>query len=66
MARNPRLQSITEFMELATAQVDTLRIKLRKLAAVVTCNVRRIRLYLASNWRSVDVFVHAIAQLRSP
>lgn len=32
---------------LATAQVDTLRIKLLKLAAVVTRNTRRIRLYLA-------------------
>lgn len=35
---------------LAKAQVDTLRIKLLKLAAVVTRNTRRIRLYLASNW----------------
>lgn len=52
--------------ELATAQVDTLRIKLLKLAAVVTRNTRRIRLYLASNWPSADVFVHAMGQLRSP
>lgn len=52
--------------ELATAQVDTLRIKLLKLAAVVTRNTRRIRLYLASNWPSADVFAHAMAQLRSP
>lgn len=34
---------------LATAQVDTLRIKLLKLAAVITRNTQRIRLYLASN-----------------
>lgn len=52
--------------ELATAQVDTLRIKLLKLAAVVTRNSRRIRLYLASNWPCADIFAHAMAQLRSP
>lgn len=52
--------------ELATAQVDTLRIKLLKLAAVVTRNTRRIRLYMASNWPSADVFAHAMGQLRSP
>jgi Transposase DDE domain group 1 len=51
---------------LATAQVDTLRIKLLKLAAVVTRNTRRIRLYLASNWPSADIFAHAMSQLRSP
>ena len=34
----------------ASAQVDTLRIKLLKVAAVVTRNTRRIRLYLASHW----------------
>jgi hypothetical protein len=48
------------------AQVDTLRIKLLNLAAVVTRNTRRIRLYLASNWPSADVFAHAMRQLRSP
>jgi Transposase DDE domain group 1 len=51
---------------LATAQVDTLRIKLLKLAAVLTRNTRRIRLYLASNWPSADVFSHTMRQLRSP
>lgn len=51
---------------LATAQVDTLRIKLLKLAAVVTRNTRRIRLYMASNWPSAHIFVHAMSQLRSP
>ena len=51
---------------LVTAQVDTLRIKLLKVAAVVTRNTRRIRLYLASNWPSADIFVHAMNQLRSP
>ncbi len=52
--------------KLATAQVDTLRVKLLKLAAVVTRNTRRIRLYLASNWPSADIFAHAMSQLRSP
>jgi len=51
---------------LANAQVDTLRIKLLKVAAVVTRNTRRIRLYLASNWPSADIFAHAMRQLRSP
>ena len=52
--------------KLATAQVDTLRCKLLKLAAVVTRNTRRIRLYLASHWPSADIFAHAMRQLRSP
>lgn len=52
--------------KLATAQVDTLRIKLLKLAGVVTRNTRRIRLYLASNWPSADVFAAAMHRLRSP
>jgi hypothetical protein len=51
---------------LATAQVDTLRIKLLKVAAVITRNTRRIRLYLASNWPSANIFAHAMSQLRSP
>ena len=51
---------------LAKAQVDTLRIKLLKRAAVVTRNTRRIRLYLAFNWPSADVLAHAMSQLRAP
>ena len=51
---------------LASAQVDTLRIKLLKVGAVITRNTRRIRLYLASNWPSADIFEHAVRQLRSP
>ena len=51
---------------LATAQVDTLRIKLLKVAAVVTRNTRRIRLYLASNWPSAAIFAQAMRALRSP
>jgi hypothetical protein len=51
---------------LATAQVDTLRIKLLKLAAVITRNTRRIRLYLASNWPNADIYAQAMGALRSP
>ena len=51
---------------LATAQVDTMRVKLLKVAAAVTRNTRRIRLYFASNWPGADIFAHAMAQLRSP
>ena len=51
---------------LATAQVDTLRIKLLKVAAVVTRNTRRIRLFMASHWPSADIFTHAMSALRSP
>ncbi len=52
--------------ELAPAQVGTLHIKLLKVAAVVTRNTRRIRLYLASGWPSAQTFAHAMSQLRSP
>ena len=47
-------------------RIDTLRNKLLKVAAVVTRNTRRIRLYLASNWPSADLFAHAMSELRSP
>ena len=52
--------------KLQAAQVDTLRCKLLKVAAVITRNTRRIRLYLASHWPSADIFAHALRQLRSP
>jgi len=51
---------------LAAAQVDTLRIRLLKLAAVITRNTRRIRLYMASSWPSAAIFAHAMSMLRSP
>ena len=51
--------------ELASAQIDTLRIKLLKLAAVVTRNTRRIRLYFASNWPSASIFAQALRTLGS-
>jgi hypothetical protein len=49
--------------ELASAQIDTLRIRLLKLAAVITRNTRRIRLYFASNWPSATVFAQAMRAL---
>jgi len=48
------------------AKVDTLRTRLLKVAAVITRNSRRIRLYLASNWPSATVFAQAMRMLRSP
>jgi Transposase DDE domain group 1 len=51
---------------LASAQVDTLRIRLLKVAAVITRNTRRIRLYLASSWPSAPIFAQAMRALRSP
>ncbi len=42
--------------ELANVQADMLRIKLLKVAAAITRNTRRIRLYLASNWPSAEIF----------
>jgi len=49
--------------ELASAQVDTLRIRLLKLAAVITRNTRRIRLYFASNWPSAPIYAQAMRAL---
>lgn len=51
---------------LAVAQIDTLRVKLLKVAAVITRNTRRIRLYLASHWPSAQIFALAMSKLRSP
>jgi hypothetical protein len=51
--------------ELANAQIDTLRIRLLKLAAIVTRNTRRIRLYFASNWPSASIFAQAMRALGS-
>ena len=50
---------------LASAQVDTLHIKLLKVAAVITRNTLRIRLYLASHWPGAPILAHAMSQLRS-
>ena len=50
---------------LANAQIHTLRNKLLKLAAVITRNTRRIRLYFASHWPSASIFQTARHALNS-
>lgn len=50
---------------LASAQVATLRSKLLKLAAVITRNTRRIRLYFASHWPSAPIFQQALQVLNT-
>ncbi len=49
---------------LPNAQVDALRIRLLKVAAVITRNTRRIRLYLASSWPGASIFAQAMSVLR--
>lgn len=64
---NERLRALAlQGTALVNAQVDTLRIKLLKVAAVLTRNSRRIRLYLASNLPNADIFAHAMSELLSP
>jgi hypothetical protein len=50
---------------LANAQIHTLRDQLLKLAAVITRNTRRIRLYFASHWPSASIFHSALHALNS-
>ena len=50
---------------LANAQIHTLRNQLLKLAAVITRNTRRIRLYFASHWPSASIFQTALHALNS-
>ena len=50
---------------LANAQINTLRNQLLKLAAVITRNTRRIRLYFASHWPSASIFQTALHALNS-
>lgn len=77
-ARNPKLEAIVECAQLAlheqhertgtklaNTQIDALRIRLLKLAAVVTRNARRIRLYFASKWPSAATFAQAMRALNS-
>jgi hypothetical protein len=48
----------------AEAQVDTLRLKLLKIGAVVRISVRRILLQLSSTYPWKDIFAHAFHALR--
>jgi hypothetical protein len=51
--------------ELANAQVDTIRNKLLKIGARITCSVRRIVLHLAGGYPFKELFACVLARLRS-
>jgi hypothetical protein len=50
--------------ELATAQVSTIRLRLFRVAALVTVSVRRVLVNLAASFVSRDLFVHVAEVLR--
>jgi hypothetical protein len=50
--------------ELATAQVGTIRLKLLKIGARITCSVRRIVLHLAGGYPLKELFARILARLR--
>ena len=50
--------------EWAQAQVDTIRLKLFKIGAIVRISVRRILLQLSSAYAWKDIFAHAFHALR--
>jgi hypothetical protein len=50
--------------EWAEAQVDTIRLKLFKIGAVVRISVRRVMLQLSSAYRWKDIYAHAFHALR--
>jgi hypothetical protein len=47
--------------ELARAQAGTIRLKLRKIGAVVVRNTRRVRVCLSSAFPLQEVFRHCVA-----
>jgi hypothetical protein len=47
-----------------TALPNALRIRLLKVAAVITRNTRRIRPYRASSWPGASIFAQAVSVLR--
>ena len=49
--------------ELAHAQVDTIRLKLRKIGARVVCSVRRIVIPLAQGYPLKDLFARILGRL---
>jgi hypothetical protein len=51
--------------ELANAQVCTIRLKLLKIGARITCSVRRIVLHLAGGYPFKELFACILARLRS-
>jgi hypothetical protein len=50
--------------ELAGAQVDTIRLKLLKIGARITCSVRRIALHLAGGYPLKEFFARVLARLK--
>jgi hypothetical protein len=50
--------------EWAQAQVDTIRLKLFKIGAIVRISVRRVVLQLSSTYPWKDIFEHAFHALR--
>jgi hypothetical protein len=50
--------------ELATAQVSTIRLRLFRVAALVTVSVRRVLVNLAASFVSRDLFIHVAELLR--
>ena len=50
--------------EWAQAQVDTIRLKLLKIGAIVRISVRRITLQLSSAYPWKDIYAHAFHALR--
>ena len=53
-----------EGTELANAYVDTIRLKLLKIGAVITRNTRRIRFLLSSAYPYQDLFALVTAKLQ--
>ena len=52
--------------ELANAQAGTIRVKLLKIAARITCSVRRVALHLASGYPLQHLFRSVAERLRLP
>jgi hypothetical protein len=50
--------------ELATAQVDTIRLKLLKIGARITCSVRRVVLHLAGGYPLKELFARVLSRLK--
>jgi hypothetical protein len=49
----------------ATAQVTTIRLKLLKIGARITCSVRRIVLHLAGGYPYKELFAEVLSRLGS-
>ena len=65
--RSTRLESLRRLglagTELARAQAGTIRLKLLKIGARITCSVRRIVLHLSGGYPLKEVFAHVLWRL---